>query len=127
MYVYQMGHELNFHKLNKKQKQMCIDWVSKHGCACLDFKNRDVILHDGGLFSIDKDIVKMHKLTGKFKKLPDDCYQMLFTKKKYPHETYDATLWFEDVDDTIRWFKSLKRLLNSLGYKTQIKKRIKSS
>ena len=117
-----MKHKLNFHKLNKKQKEMCIDWVGKHGCACLDFKNRDIILHDGGLFSVDKKIVKMRKATGKFKKLPNGYSQVLFTKKKYPTEIYDAVLWFEDLDDTIRWFKSLKRLLNSLGYKTNIKR-----
>ena len=120
--MYLMKEMFDFYKLNKKQREICKDWIYKHGCASLDFKKRDVILHDGGLFSIDKKIVKMQKATGKFKKLPNGCLQLLFTKKKYPAEIYDAVLWFEELDITIRWLKSLKRLLNSLGYKTKTSK-----
>lgn len=121
-----MKHELDFHKLKKWQKRKCIEWVGRQGGACLDFKNKDVILHDGGLFSIDKKKIKIPKTKG-FKKLPNGQCQVIFTKKKYPHECYDAIMWFEDVDSTINWFKSLKRLLNSIGYRTNMKKQETSS
>jgi hypothetical protein len=103
----------------KKQNKNKIarEWIKNNGCADFDFKKRDVILWDGGLFSIVKEKVMRQKVTG-FKKLPNGMSQIIFSKKKYPVEDYKAIFWFEELDDSINYFKRMKKMLNSLGYKT---------
>lgn len=96
-------------------------WIREHGAASFDFKNHDVIFGDGGLFSIDSK-KKMVKRAKGFKKIKDsNMTEVVFTKKKYPITVYQASMWFEDIDDTIDYFKDLKKLLNTLGYKTSPK------
>lgn len=44
--------------------------------------------------------------------------QILFSKKKYPDERTFARLWVEDLDNTIKYFVSMKKMLNNMGIKT---------
>jgi hypothetical protein len=98
-------------------------WIWANGAADFDLKKKDVILFDGGLFCIEPYKVMRHKMIG-MKKLPNStCSQVIFSKKKYPTEEFKATLWFEDIDETINYFKRMKKMLNSLGYKTGYGKR----
>lgn len=110
----------------KMNKQKIIEeWIKKNGCAGFDLKNRDIILYDGGLFSIEKKKVKRSKIVG-YKKLPNGSVQILFSKKKtVPYEDYSAVMWFEDIEETIGYFKRMKEMLNKIGYKTNLKKRLK--
>jgi len=48
--------------------------------------------------------------------------QVIFTKEKYPVDTYRATLWFQELDEHINYFKRMKKMLNDLGYSTTYKK-----
>jgi hypothetical protein len=100
-------------------------WIHDNGAADFDLKKKDVILFDGGLFCIEKEKVMRSKMIG-MKKLPNsNCSQVIFSKKKYPTEEFKATLWFTDIDATINYFKRMKKMLNSLGYKTGYGKRNK--
>lgn len=102
-------------------KQKIIDkWISRNGACTFDLKNKDIILHDGGLFSIDPKKVKRPKITG-YKKLKEGGSQVLFSKRKYTETDYEATFWFEDLDETINYLKRMKRMLNKLGYRTKRK------
>ena len=83
----------------------------------LILKNKDIILYDGGLFSIEKEELMLPKIIG-MKKLSNGMSQVLFSKKKYPQESFYATLWMSELDDTISYLKSMKRMLNKLGIKT---------
>lgn len=83
-------------------------------------KNKDVIFPDEGLFSIESKKIKLPKITG-HKKLKNGNSQVLFSKRKYVNTDYKATLWFEELDETINYLKRMKRMLNKLGYKTKRK------
>lgn len=102
-------------KINKNK--LAREWVKNNGCADFDFKKRDILLLDGGLFSIVKE-KKMRKKAIGFKKLSNGMSQVIFSKKKYPTEDYKAVFWFEELDDLINYFKRMKKMLNNLGYKT---------
>ena len=111
--------------MNKKKASD--KWITNHGACSFDFKTRNVLLHDGGLFSIEKKKTKMHKIVG-HKNLPDGKVLILFSKKRIvPSEDYTAYLWFEEIDGTIAYFKSMKQMLNKLGIKTnyEYKKNLK--
>lgn len=93
-------------------------WIREHGAANFDFKNKDIIFHDGGLFCIEPRKIKIHKTKG-LKKLNDGSYQVIFSRKASPSEVYEAKMWFEDIDDNIEYFQSMREMLNGLGYKTK--------
>lgn len=102
----------------KKKEKIANDWIRRHGAASFDLKKRDIILHDGGLFSIEAKKIKVHKIVG-YKKLPNKMTKIIFSKKKIiPSETYKAVFWFEELDENIYYLKSMKKMLNSLGYGT---------
>ena len=104
--------------INKTKKKIIEDWIIHHGAANFDLKKRDIILPDGGLFSIEKEKYKARKIIG-HKKLPNGNVEILFSKKKLiPSERYKATFWFQELDETISYFKRMKKMLNKLGYKT---------
>lgn len=108
----------------KMNKRKIVDqWIQKNGAASFDLKNRDIILYDGGLFSIEKKIVLRHSVKG-FAKPIGGLSRVIFSKKKYPTEELEAVFWFGELDDTIKYFKSMKKMLNSLGYKTDYKKNL---
>lgn len=106
-------------KITKKEQLVMTKWQSKNGACYFDHKNRDIILPDGGLFSIEKKKYKSHKFL-RFKKLPDGNSEMIFSKKKLvPSETYEATMWMQELDETINYLKRMKSMLNSIGIKTR--------
>jgi len=103
-------------------KTQTIDnWIKNHGAANFDLKKRDIILYDGGLFSVEKKIKR--RLRSKFVKIKKGKYKgysMLkhIKGKKVKYEDYTATFWFEELDETINYLRSMKRMLNKIGYKT---------
>jgi hypothetical protein len=105
-------------RITKKDKEIMEKWIEKHGACYFDYKNKDIILPDGGLFSIEKKKYKARKIAG-YKKLPNGNTQILFSKKKIiPPETYKAKIWMQELDETIRYLKNIKRMLNKRGIKT---------
>ncbi len=127
-------------RMNKlKERKIIEKWIMNNGAAQFDTKNRNVILNDGGLFSIEKTIKikpktkiivsdkpEIFKINGKehegfpvlFKKIKRKGKQIK-EKVEYLH----ASLWFEEVDETVDYFKRVKRLLNRLGYRTNYRKK----
>lgn len=113
-------------KLALNQKKKVIQkWIENNGGATFDLKERQIILHDGGGFSVKKEIrylpkIKLEKITeGKWKggaKVID----VKGTKKKY--EFYSCYYCFEDLDETINRFRRMKKMLNDIGYKTNYKR-----
>jgi len=102
----------------REKKKMIDKWIEKAGCCKIDLKNKEILLHDGALLCICSKDVKRHKIEG-YKKLPNGCLEVLFSKNKsIKDKEYYADIWFEDVDWLISYFKSLKKLLNNMGYKT---------
>ena len=55
---------------SKSKKEIINKWIMKNGCVSFDLKNKDIIIHDGGLFPIESKKVKRHKIVG-YKKLHD--------------------------------------------------------
>ena len=113
-------------KLTLKQKQKIVDeWRYSHGAASFDIKKKDIILHDGGLFSVEKYIkyLPRHRLK-KIKEgsLKGGAELVEMKGPKVKHEFYDAYLWFEDLDGTISYLRSMKSMLNKIGYKTSFKR-----
>ncbi len=107
-------------KITKKDKEKAERWRKRYGGCIFDFKNKDIILPDGSLFSIEKKKYKAHKIIG-YKKLPNGNTQILFSKKKLiPSEKYEAVMWMSDIDEIISYFKSMKRMLNKIGIKTDL-------
>ena len=113
-------------KLDSKKRKIAESWRQKHGAASFDLKGRNIILHDGGLFSIEQKPVMRHKVIG-FKKLPEinlngkklKCSsEVIFSKKKYKDTNFYVNLWFEELDETINYFKSMSRMLRKLGFDT---------
>jgi len=98
-------------------RKIAQEWIMKNGACKFDFKNRDILLCDGGLFSIEKEKIMLSKIIGT-KKLSNGMSQIIFSKKKYPSDSFFAMLWMEELDDTIRYFRSMKRMLNKIGFKT---------
>ena len=110
----------------KKKEGIANDWIRRHGAASFDFKNGNIILHDGGLFYIEKKKIKVHKIIG-LKKLPNNWSQVIFSKKKTELvEDYNAILWCEELDETISYLKSMKRMLMKIGYDTGRSLRLKN-
>ena len=94
------------------------DWIKNNGACSFDYKDRDIILHDGGLFSIEKEKKRGRKIVG-YKKLPNGMTEILFSKNKpIWREHYKAIVWMEELDDIINYLRRMKKMLNSLGIKT---------
>jgi hypothetical protein len=111
-------------RLTQEQKKIAEKWRQKHGAATFDFKGRNIILHDGGLFSIEQKPVMRHKIIG-FKKCPEiningkkikGCSEAIFSKRKYKDTDFYANLWFEELDEIITYLKSMSRMLRKLGF-----------
>ena len=115
-----MAIKLKRKEITKLHKEVIDEWIINHGACTFDAKNFDIILHDGGLFSIEKEKIMLPKIIGR-KKLPNGMTQILFSKKKYPAERTFVRLWIEDIDSTIRYFVSMKKMFNKLGIATNIK------
>lgn len=107
-------------RIGKKDEEVMKKWISRHRACYFDYKNKDIILPDGGLFGIDKKKYMARKIVG-YKKLANGNIQVLFSKKKIvPSEKYEVTIWMQELDETINYLKSMKRMLNNLGIRTDI-------
>src|SRR3989344_3693259 len=105
--------------ITKKDKEIMENWIENNGACCFDYKNKDIILPDGGLFGIEKKKYMARKIVG-YKELPNGSSQILFSKKRLvPSEKYEARMWMQDLDETISYFNSMKRILNKVGIKTK--------
>lgn len=103
----------------KPTKKQIEDWIKEHGAGHFDFKSRNLIIGDGGLGCIEKRDIMLPKIIGT-KPLQNGNHQLIFSKKKYPDVRYEYLIWFEEIDETIRWFKEVKTFLNKHGYKTKV-------
>jgi len=93
-------------------------WIVRNGACYFNYGDKDIILPDGGLFSIEKKKYKARKIIG-YKRLPNWMTEILFSKKKIvPSEKYEATIWMSELDEIINYFQSMKRMLNKIGINT---------
>jgi len=97
--------------------------MKRNGGASFDLDKRDIILYDGGLFAIEKEICYMPRTRwkeiekGKLK----GCSTLAQIKgKKVKYETYKAYLWTEELRETINYLRRMERMLNSIGYETNV-------
>ena len=111
----------------KEREKIAESWRQKHGCATFDIKGRNIILHDGGLFSIEQKPVMRYRAIGS-KKIPEmninskklkGGSKVIFSKKKYKDTDFYVNIWFEELDETINYFKSMSRMLRKLGFDTR--------
>ncbi len=124
-------------KITSKTRQKKVDnWIKRNGCSTFDFKKKEVILHDGGLFSVEKEIkikpktkiifgkLQKSNINGKTIKTREMKLIPIRKNGKVINEEveyYKANIWFEEIDETINHFMSIKRMLNKLGFKTNYK------
>ena len=108
-------------KKNYNRNKLVRQWIREHGAVKFDFKNQDIILQDGLLFSIDKEIKKLHKIKNA-KPTFDGRFAVELTKKKFKTECYQCKIWFGELESMINYLNELKILLNKLGYSTIHKK-----
>ena len=123
-------------KIEKTKQEIIERWIQKHGAATFDLRNKNIILHDGGLFSIEKEIKikpktraifgRLHKsnINGKTIKAREIKFIPLKRNGRTINEEieyYKAYIWIEELDDTINYFKSMKRMINKLGFATHKK------
>ena len=93
------------------------NWIKKNGACYFDYKNKDVILPDRGLFSIQKKKYKARKQD--IKNFQTDMLEYYSVRKKIvPSETYEAIIWMSELDETINYLKRMKKMLNKLGIST---------
>lgn len=133
-------------KLNKNQ--LIRQWVRENGGCWFDLKNKDIILYDGAIFSVNAlmqefkpqlcskclkkvedlplpgnkfnfrtEVKNMNKIMGTVP-INNGMFQVQFSKKKVPVDTYQATVWFESIDEVIDYFTKIRGLLHKMGYKT---------
>jgi len=105
-------------KITKEMIRVMELWKKNNGACTFDYKNREIILYDGGLFSIEKSKRKARKIVG-YKELPNGMSKLIFSKTKSVWtEDYKAILWIEELDETISYLKKMKNMLNNLGIDT---------
>jgi len=106
-------------EMKKEDKNKLVrQWIREHGAVKFDFKEQDIILQDGLLFSINKEIKKLRKIKNA-KPTFDGKFAVELTKQKFKTECYECKIWFRELDSMIEYLKDMKKLLNTLGYSTQ--------
>ena len=109
--------------LTLAQKQKVIDkWIEKNGCATFDLKDRQIILHDGAGFCIEKEIKYLPRHRRKpitEGPLKGGVRIVKIKGPKVKHEFYSCYYSFEDLDETINHLRRMKKMLNSIGYRTE--------
>jgi hypothetical protein len=111
----------------REHEKAFAEWLHKNGACKVDFKNQDIILYDGGLFSIKDTKWRAKKFTGRFKTIHHKkfgkCYEMIIYKNKYEwHTSHDAEFYFSDLHENINYLKRLEKFLIKLGYKTTLRR-----
>lgn len=93
-------------------------WRQRHGACSFDYKSHNIFFGDGGLFWIETKKLRVPRSTG-FRDKPNGSIEMVFSKKK--SKTIDdhyAGLWFTELDETIDYLQSMKKMLNKIGIAT---------
>ena len=103
---------------NQERNKVVRKWIRENGAVKFDFKNKDIILEDGLLFSVDKEIKKLPRIKAATPTTTTGLYKVDLTKVKYKTECYNCRIWFEELEEMLDYLNRLKMLLNSLGYKT---------
>lgn len=122
-----------------KKKEKLEDWIRNNGGADFDTKEKNIILNDGGLFSIEKKTKVKPKtrivvsknptnvtMNGKIQRVFPVFFKKIRINGKIVREkveSYSAVLWFEELDETINYLKRMKKMLNKLGYSTNYKRK----
>jgi hypothetical protein len=117
-------------KLTKKEcEEINLKWKMKNGCSNFDFKEKNMIIYDGGLFPICEKEVMRNKVLGT-KKIKFDFngketngYKVIFSKKKYKDKENYVVIWFSELRETIEHLQRAEKLLKKLGYNTDWRKK----
>ncbi len=122
--------------ISKKKKEKFNSWARRKGGVDFDFENKNIILLDGGLFSIEKEIKikpKTRTVFGQQKEINFNgksikCRELKFIPIRRNNkilnekvEYYKAIIWFEELNETINYLNSMKRMINKLGFETKHK------
>ena len=94
---------------NLTKNNLIRKWIKDNGCdgfATFDFKNKDIILYDGGFISI-KNKTKIHRKRRKSQFGSDMRIKKLA-----------CTFYFGSLDETIDYLQKAKKFLNKMGYNT---------
>jgi len=115
--------------LTIKEREILEKWIMNNGCVTFDYENDDILIHDGGLFAMEDKPKRVpnskitfskkasfHMMGGKKLKF----HEMIHTKLPgtYIQHNYIAYQWPSELDETIQWFRRLKRVLNKVGIET---------
>lgn len=113
-------------RLSQKNK-MLTEFLIKNGCGIkLDFDHNTVVIPDGGLWGVNKEIIKIPVIKG-YKKTPKGNYEILtYPKRKQNSEEFDVIIWFEELRETILYLERLEKLLKEMGYDTKKSIRIQN-
>lgn len=101
--------------MNKKQTTE--KWIENNGACSFDLKEKSIKLYDGGLFSIESEKRRVPK-SFKKKQLDNGYVELVFSKKRKTIDSYYGTIYINELDETINYFRRMKRMLNKLGYRT---------
>lgn len=112
-------------KINKKQQDKINQgWLHKNGAGDFDFKERTINLY--GLFALEIEkkrvprtriwVDKKHPIISGTQKF----YELKSTKLGGTkiQEDCRATIWFEELHETITYLQRMEKLLKKLGYNT---------
>lgn len=106
-------------KITQKNK-MLEEFLKKNGCGIkLDFDHNTIVIPDGGLWGVNKEIIKIPVIKG-YKKVPNKGYYEIisYPKRKQKSEEFDVIIWFEELRETINYLIRLEKLLKDMGYET---------
>jgi len=118
-----------FKDLSTKEREILEKWRNANGCVTFDYKNDDILIHDGGLFGMEDRPKRKQNTKMKFGKLlkttmPNGkvlkSHEILFEKMPgtYIEHNYLIYQWASELEETIQWFTRLKRVLNKVGIET---------
>lgn len=108
----------------KEKKKIADKWIEKNGCCTFDLKDEAIVFHDGGGFSVEKIIKYLPRTRwmpikeGPFK---GGAESVEIKGPKVRYEFYDCYYSFCDLDETINRLRRMKKMLNGIGYKTNLK------
>lgn len=116
--------KLTQRRLTAPQKQKIVEeWTKNNGCATFDLKEKQIIFHDGGGFSVEKRIKYLPRHRWKPIKegpLKGGAEMVDIKGPKVRYEFYDCYSSFCDLDEKINHLRRMKKMLNDIGYKTTL-------
>lgn len=110
--------------MKKKKLDLIADeWLKRNGASKIDFKNKELIIFDGGLFGGKVKLKRVRRKKIWLEPLPDGGFELKSkVLKGYKNEySYEGSIWFEDINELINYFVRLKKLLNKHGFKTSLR------